>query len=139
TEFDPTAVEQTPERVRDLMKALYHGLLPRDVRKPLGEYYTPDWLAEHLLMQVDGDLWDELQEAGLERRLQRYARQIIPKLTGTRWLDPTCGSGTFLVLILNKIKTQWNRARQITHPETGRPLSSPSRRELLRALMENVT
>jgi len=136
-EYDPAAVEQTPERARDLMKAIYHGLLPRDVRKVLGEYYTPDWLAEHLLMQMDQDIWDELEGVGRERKLTRY-RDILPKLTSTSWLDPTCGSGTFLVLILNKIKAQWRNARSVTD-DAGNPIPGvPSKKELLEALKRNV-
>jgi len=44
-----TSVEQAPERVRDLLKRLYHGLLHGKFAIDLGEYYTPDWLAERLL------------------------------------------------------------------------------------------
>jgi SAM-dependent methyltransferase len=70
-----------PEETRDLLKQLYQNLMPRRLRHDLGEYYTPDWLAERLLNQlgVDGD-------------------------PGKRLLDPACGSGTFLVLTIKRIK-----------------------------------
>ena len=57
-----------------MLKMLYHGLMPREIRHNLGEYYTPDWLAEHVLNELG------------------YAGQIDKRL-----LDPACGSGTFLV------------------------------------------
>ena len=65
----------------DVLKALYHDLFPRRLRHRLGEYYTPDWLARHVLDQV-----------GFSGR------------AGQRVLDPACGSGTFLVLALQRLR-----------------------------------
>ena len=67
----------------DVFKSLYQNLFPRSLRHQLGEYYTPDWLARHVLDQVgyDGD-------------------------PAKRLLDPACGSGTFLVMALRR----WRRA-----------------------------
>lgn len=80
-EYDPGTIELAPENARDLLKKLYHYLLPREIRHDLGEYYTPDWLAERLIRQTMGtrDLGDPTK----------------------RVLDPACGSGTFLVLLIN--------------------------------------
>lgn len=64
----------------DLFKPLYQDLFPRALRHQLGEYYTPDWLARHVLDQVG------------------YVGQA-----GMRLLDPACGSGTFLLLALERI------------------------------------
>ena len=36
----------------DLFKPLYEAVFPRTLRHALGEYYTPNWLAEHVLDQV---------------------------------------------------------------------------------------
>ncbi|MBE0516423.1 MAG: N-6 DNA methylase [Methanophagales archaeon] len=81
SEYDPATVELDPDRVKDLFKRLYQNLVPKQVRHDLGEYFTPDWLAELVLKEVgyDGDV---------ERRV----------------LDPACGSGTFLVLAIKEIK-----------------------------------
>lgn len=65
----------------DLFKPLYQNLFPRTLRHRLGEYYTPDWLAEHVLDEVG------------------YTGQ-----PGQRLLDPTCGSGTFLLLALRRAR-----------------------------------
>jgi len=51
-EYDPGTLELAPENARDLLKKLYHLLLPREIRHDLGEYYTPDWLAERLIRQT---------------------------------------------------------------------------------------
>lgn len=56
----------------DVLKALYQDLVTQGERHNLGEYYTPDWLAERI---VNKELSDK-PEASV--------------------LDPACGSGTFL-------------------------------------------
>ena len=56
----------------DVMKVLYESIIDEDTRKQLGEYYTPDWLAEKIIADcVDNPL-----------------EQCV--------LDASCGSGTFL-------------------------------------------
>jgi len=67
-----------PGASRDTLKDLYQEAIPRRTRHALGEYYTPDWLAEHVL--------DELG----------YRDE--------RLLDPSCGSGTFLVAAINRVR-----------------------------------
>jgi methylase of polypeptide subunit release factors len=90
-EYDPGTLELAPENARDLLKKLYHYLLPREIRHDLGEYYTPDWLAERLIIQTLGqtDLGDPTK----------------------RVLDPACGSGTFLVILIKYIKQQMAQRR----------------------------
>jgi type I restriction-modification system DNA methylase subunit len=81
SEFEPATSTIDPASTRDLLKKLYQYLVPQDVRHHLGEYYTPDWLAELLLNEVGYD----------GNTLKRY-------------LDPACGSGTFLVLAIHRAK-----------------------------------
>ncbi|PWG66714.1 N-6 DNA methylase [Bifidobacterium callitrichidarum] len=69
-DFDVT--QKSPESVRDLFKGLYMGFTPAPMRHALGEYYTPDWLASHVM---DAAGWSPTQSL----------------------LDPTCGSGTFIL------------------------------------------
>ena len=79
-EYEPATATLAPEATRDLLKKLYQDLVPQELRHDLGEYYTPDWLAELLLKEVG--------------------------YTGSpddRLLDPACGSGTFLVLAVRRI------------------------------------
>ena len=115
-QYDPTTLEVSPEETRDLLKKLYHRLLPREIRHNLGEYYTPDWLAERLLTQVDGKFFtaDPERSAYLKRNLLRL-----------RFLDPACGSGTFLVLIIRRIR---EAARKLKLPED----------QVLEAILRNV-
>ena len=56
----------------DVLKALYQDLVDPSARHDLGEYYTPDWLAELMI----------------ENGMKDNASISV--------LDPSCGSGTFL-------------------------------------------
>lgn len=95
-DFEPATTSIDPESSRDLLKKLYQYLVPQEVRHDLGEYYTPDWLAELVLDEVgyDGD-----------------ARKRV--------LDPACGSGTFLVLSIQRAR-QHGRANKEPPLETAK-------------------
>ena len=56
----------------DVLKGLYESLIDPEQRHELGEYYTPDWLAE------------------------KICRHVIDDPLNQRVLDPSCGSGTFV-------------------------------------------
>ena len=116
-EYDPATLSIHPEESRDLFKKLYHYLLPRQIRHNLGEYYTPDWLAQWLLNQVDNEFFTADPD--------RNERRLWKKLLKTRWLDPACGSGTFLVLIIARMK------------ELGKALMV-NETDLLNAILNNV-
>ncbi|MET7995080.1 N-6 DNA methylase [Amycolatopsis sp. NPDC005232] len=62
----------------DVLKVLYESIIPQEVRHQLGEYYTPDWLAEEIV--------DHCVSAPLSDRV----------------LDASCGSGTFLFHAVRK-------------------------------------
>ena len=79
SEFEPATSTLDPVSTRDLLKKLYQYLVPQEIRHRLGEYYTPDWLAELLLNEVG------------------YRGNTLK-----RFLDPACGSGTFLVLAIQR-------------------------------------
>jgi hypothetical protein len=85
SEFEPATSTLDPTSTRDLLKKLYQYLVPKEVRHHLGEYYTPDWLAELILNEVEYD----------GNNLKRL-------------LDPACGSGTFLVLAIQRA-INWGR------------------------------
>lgn len=78
TQFEPATPTLEPEGSQDILKRLYQLLVPGDLRHKLGEFYTPDWLAQQLIEAAgyDGD----------------------PDKT---LVDPACGTGTFLVEALN--------------------------------------
>lgn len=92
--YDPQTLDTAAEL--DLLKGLYQALFPRRLRHGLGEYYTPDWLAERVLTQV--------------------GYQGDPE---SRLLDPACGSGTFLVAALRRARRAFE-ARAASTPQEER-------------------
>lgn len=67
--------------VPDLFRELYQATVPRAVRSSFGEFYTPYWLAEHVLGSAAlGDKW--------------------------RVLDPCCGSGTFVIAAIARLRRE---------------------------------
>ena len=63
----------------DVLKTLYESIIDTETRHRLGEYYTPDWLAEKIV--------NERFDKPLKQRL----------------LDPACGSGTFLFWAVRRL------------------------------------
>ncbi|MBA4130692.1 MAG: restriction endonuclease [Hyphomicrobium sp.] len=80
--FDWSAVEQ------DVLKVLYESVIGTETRKRLGEYYTPDWLAE------------------------RIVDEVVADPLAQRVLDPACGSGTFLFHAVRRYVTAAEAAGQ---------------------------
>jgi len=69
------------ERAHDLFRELYQAAMPRSVRSSLGEFYTPYWLAEHVLSSA-------------------------VTTSGWRAIDPCCGSGTFVVAAITRLREE---------------------------------
>ena len=80
--YDLSAVRQ------DLLKQLYQNLVDPETRHDLGEYYTPDWLAQLTLQEID-----------------YRAPQSL--------LDPACGSGTFLFNAIRRLADQGMTGREL--------------------------
>ncbi len=66
---------------QDLLKQLYQNLVDPATRHDLGEFYTPDWLAELTLQDID----------------YHYPQSL---------LDPACGSGSFLFAAIKRLAAQ---------------------------------
>ena len=83
--YSDKAVLTKTEHSQDFFKALYEVMIPPAVRHSLGEYYTRKWLARKVLDDavelVATDEW--------------------------RGIDPCCGSGTFLTVMIDKVLHQF--------------------------------
>jgi hypothetical protein len=98
-DYNPGTFSEDPAQSRDLLKKLYQQLFPKSVRHDLGEYYTPDWLADHVLNEIQ-------YEGDPDKRL----------------LDPACGSGTFLVMAINRIRLWYDLNREKCADDEGQLL-----------------
>ena len=72
---------------KDLLKMLYQELVDPSDRSGLGEFYTPDWLAELMLEDL------------------RYDRESL--------LDPSCGSGTFLFTAIRRLRRNGMHGKEL--------------------------
>lgn len=69
------------EKAVDLFRSLYEATVPQVVRASFGEFYTPYWLAEHV---------------------------VDSSRCGPNWtaIDPCCGSGTFVIAAIAKMRQE---------------------------------
>jgi hypothetical protein len=80
----------------DVLKVLYESVIGATTRKSLGEYYTPDWLAEGIV--------EEAVSSPLTQRI----------------LDPACGSGTFIFHAVRRVLAaadaeKWDNRKALDH------------------------
>ena len=83
---------------RDPMKQMYEAIIPKELRHALGEFYTSDWLAEETLNSLqafEGSNWKD------------------------RFVDPTCGSGAFLIRIIQNKKKEGLSVHEILDSVMG--------------------
>lgn len=88
--FDWSAIDH------DVLKSLYESIIDPETRKGMGEYYTPDWLAQGVIEKM---VTDPLNQ---------------------RVLDPACGSGTFVFQTIRHIvraakDAGWPSAKIVEH------------------------
>ncbi len=74
----------------DLLKLLYQNLIEPDTRHDLGTYYTPKWLAELILDEIEFEFGQSL-------------------------LDPACGSGTFLCAAIHRLIEQGKKGQELVN------------------------
>ena len=78
--FDLSTFVLKPENVQDILQEVYMELIPSEMRHLMGEYFSPDWIVEHVLDMAGYD-------------------GIIDKTL----IDPCTGSGSFLTQSIKRI------------------------------------
>lgn len=65
----------------DIFKDLYMSIIPQSVRHSMGEYFTPEWLADCVITEA------------------------LKSISDSNWsaIDPCCGSGIFIITLIKKI------------------------------------
>lgn len=76
----------------DILKPLYESLVDPETRHDLGEFYTPDWLANEVTSHL----------------MANWNWSIGPPSV----LDPACGSGTFLRSAIAEIRSNTRRDKE---------------------------
>ncbi|WOZ75276.1 Eco57I restriction-modification methylase domain-containing protein [Limosilactobacillus reuteri] len=89
--------EHEAMRSGDALKNFYEDLIPDALRKTLGEFYTPDWMVQYMI-------------------------EKLPSIEDRSILDPTCGSGSFLLEAISQKTTYFSKIgmapdKQLAHIE----------------------
>lgn len=65
----------------DIFKDLYMSIIPQSVRHSMGEYFTPEWLADSVVTEA------------------------LKTIDNPQWsaIDPCCGSGIFIIALIKKV------------------------------------
>lgn len=65
----------------DVFKDLYMNIIPQSIRHSMGEYFTPQWLADSVISES------------------------LKSITNPEWtaIDPCCGSGIFIISLIKKV------------------------------------
>lgn len=79
--YSEKAVLNNTSKSQDFFKLLYETMVPAAVRHSLGEYYTRKWLAQNVVNEA-------IKLSNVEE---------------WKGLDPCCGSGTFLNVMIDKV------------------------------------
>jgi type I restriction-modification system DNA methylase subunit len=139
---------QTPIEFRGIMQYNFR-LIDEDVlgkayeiflaeqRKEQGAYYTPKYITEYIVENTVGRIFkgllDEINKA-LESEDFDKARELVIKFTSIKVLDPACGSGSFLIKALRKIKHSYDKLIEtIKKIEENYVRNSSSLESLIRA------
>ena len=71
-------VKYNPE---DIFKDLYMCIIPQSIRHSMGEYFTPEWLADSVITEA------------------------LKTIKEKKWtaIDPCCGSGIFVIALIKKV------------------------------------
>ena len=95
SKYSDKAVLNKSASSSDFFKELYQGMIPSAVRHSLGEYYTKKWLAAQVVEEALG---------------------FAPK-TNWKGLDPCCGSGTFITVMIDKVleETRYQSKKEQLH------------------------
>lgn len=64
----------------DIFKDLYMSIIPKSFRHSMGEYFTPEWLADYVVSESINDIENEWKA-----------------------IDPCCGSGIFIISLIKHI------------------------------------
>ena len=92
-----------------------------EVRKAGGVYYTPRYIVDYIVEQTCGKLLDEISVGDDVRslKLKTESQSLVTstptikdfekKTAALRFLDPACGSGSFLIRAFERVCEHWQK------------------------------
>lgn len=76
----------------DVFRDIYQNIIPQEIRRSLGEFYTKEDIVDEVL---DAAKLDHQAIESLYKKWKQGEKPVI--------LDPACGSGSFLIRVINRI------------------------------------
>ncbi len=106
----------------DLLKKIYQNIVDTSLRRQLGEFYTPDWLAKLIIWRslyilVHGKAPPKVFSENIDSEIVELIdlfykeKKEIPS-----FIDPTCGSFTFGIHYIDALLKWYNTKRPNIHP-----------------------
>ncbi len=124
----------------DVLGKAYESFLAEQ-RKEQGAYYTPKYITEYIVENTVGRLYDELLKEirmSLESEDFDKALELVKKFTTIRVLDPACGSASFLIKALRKIKGKYDELNKIIEEFENKYYKYSSLSELTRKVQDRL-
>lgn len=118
----------TEDGTIDMFRELYMEVMPNEVRHSLGEYYTPAWLADRVVRESI-----RLYQGGEKGAAGKHHKGSERKMRGGwRAIDPCCGSGVFLTILMEAVKEEYRGKHQ------GQAWTEEENQELLFEILNRV-
>jgi methylase of polypeptide subunit release factors len=96
----------------EMLGKAFEALMASDERKASGAFYTPQTLVEEVVQRALGSVFEHRELP--TQSFPAGRNQSLEKLQKIRVLDPACGSGAFLVHVLERIASM-----RVDHGEAG--------------------
>ncbi|MFX1465459.1 MAG: Eco57I restriction-modification methylase domain-containing protein [Promethearchaeota archaeon] len=87
-----------------------------EIRHDKGIYYTPSYIAEFIVENTVGEIFDQyLTEIEFQINEENFdeIKRLVHKFVSIKVLDPSCGSGTFLIEAFRVIKKKYGKLNRL--------------------------
>ena len=99
----------------DIFGKAYESCLA-EIRHDKGVYYTPSYIVEFIVENTVGEVFNQLL-AAIELQLKKEnfeeVKRLTQKFVSIKVLDPSCGSGSFLIKTFHEIQKKYSFLNQL--------------------------
>ncbi|MFX1518520.1 MAG: Eco57I restriction-modification methylase domain-containing protein [Promethearchaeota archaeon] len=99
----------------DIFGRVYESCLAK-IRHDKGIYYTPAYIVEFIVENTVGEMFDKLlAEIKLQLKKENFeeVKRLTQKFMSIKVLDPSCGSGSFLIKAFHVIQKKYSLLNQL--------------------------